>query len=112
MTHPTCAPARPPTVPPTGDNSLKAIGDLVSLGAKATADLDAVREAYRAVACVRGLVELQMSRPRECRVPRSEVEVLAELVNAEFERRVQIAWASIDLMQAERTPSNPASPPL
>ncbi|MGJ7511033.1 hypothetical protein [Variovorax sp. GT1P44] len=70
MVHPICAPARLPHSPPDGETSLKVIGDLVALGAKATAELSSAREAYRAVACVRRLLELQISSTGEWRVPR------------------------------------------
>jgi hypothetical protein len=101
MVHPTCAPARPPNVPPASEDSPNSVGDLVVAAATtAAADLSALREAYRATACVHDLLLLAQRSPKsERNVSRTEVESLVALVNAEFERRIQCAKASIASMQ-------------
>ena len=100
MVHPTCAPARPLNVPPVSENSLNPIIDLVATTTKAADDLNALREAYRATACVHDLLLLAQRSPKDERnVGRTEVEALVAVVDAEFERRIQAAKASIASMQ-------------
>lgn len=100
MVHPTCALARPLNVPPVSEDSLNSVDDLVAAATKAEADLSALREAYRATACVHDLLLLAQRSPKsERNIGRTEVESLVALVNAEFERRIQCAKASIASMQ-------------
>lgn len=82
MTHPTCAPARPP------DPALT-----VQI-AKATR---ALREAGFANICLRRLAALaQKHRSDEHFVTLTELRALAAVVNAEFKRRLRAYQASID----------------
>jgi hypothetical protein len=75
--------------------------DLSSLTLQAVAQLSAAREGYRAVACVLNLIiQIQGSRT-ECFVSRAEAEALVELVNAEAVRRMEIAKATVALMEVE-----------
>lgn len=105
MAHPTCAPARHPNVRPAGENSLhKPEVDRAALAKQVEAELSALREAYRAGACVRKLLfQVQGSPSGECDISRTEAEALVALVNAEFERRAQIAKATIALMPVAGT---------
>jgi len=76
------------------------MGDLVAAATKAAADLSALREAYRATACVHDLLLLAQRSPKDERnVSRIEVEALVAVVDAEFERRIQATKASIASMQ-------------
>jgi hypothetical protein len=96
MVHPTCAPARRPDESPAADNA----GNLAMLTAKAVDEINASREAYHAVACISNLVASARSAPDHKFVTTAELRGLVELVNAEFERRVQLAKATIESMQA------------
>lgn len=84
MVHPTCALARHPTAPPADEHSTL------------EADLSALGEAYRAIACVHNLL-LHVRSPHtpERDDLRSEVEALVALINSEFQRRAKAAKASI-----------------
>lgn len=99
MVHPTCAPARPPNALPAGERPLHSPEDnRRPLAVQASAQIDAAREAYHAVVCARNLLEAQRERMREGQVSRIEVEALVAVVNAEFERRVQVAKTTIASM--------------
>ena len=99
MVHPTCAPARPQNRPPAGENPpLGSEGNLAALAMQATAEVNAVRQAYQAVACVRNLLE---ARSSDGHISRIEVEALVAVVSAEFERRMQTANATIASMPVE-----------
>ncbi|MGJ7511597.1 hypothetical protein [Variovorax sp. GT1P44] len=100
MVHPSCAPARPPDVPPADDNALHPTGATVTLAAKATAELDALREAYHATACISNFMLHVLEVPKSERyVSRSEVEALVALVEAELQRRMHAAKATVASMQ-------------
>jgi hypothetical protein len=104
-----CALARHPNVSPAGENSLNPIGDLAALSTKAAAELSALREAYRAIACIHNLLLCVQESPKgERYVSRSEVKALVELVNSEFERRASRRCAAHPTTPA-RTRSNRTS---
>ena len=93
MVHPTCAPARPPHVSPENDIS--------ALALQAKAQISALGEVHRAIACIRNLLlHMQRSSPEERFASRTELHALMALVNAEFERRRQAAHATIASMSA------------
>ncbi len=103
MVHPTCAPARPPNALPAGENPLRKPEDerRPSLALQASAQINAAREAYHAITCVCDLLEAQRARMREGDVTRVQVEALVAVVNGEFERRAQLAYATIASMTVE-----------
>jgi hypothetical protein len=103
MVHPTCAPARHPDLPPAKDDpSDKARGDLATLTTQAVGEINALREAYHAAACIHDLVaSARAARDDELRVASTELHALVKLVNTEFERRVQLVKTTLASM---RTP--------
>jgi hypothetical protein len=67
---------------------------------QATAELSALREAYRAIACVHNLLLHVQGVPKGDRhVSHGELEALVALVDAELQRRMQVAKATITAMQ-------------
>src|SRR5579862_2085666 len=92
VSHRTCALARPPNALPISESSPNPIHVLVATATKAATDLNALREAYRATACVHDLLLLAQRSPED-KVSRIEAEALVALVRAEFERRIQAAKA-------------------
>ena len=99
MVHPTCALARLPNAPPAHEHSKTPLSAPIVLPSTLAADLSALREAYRAIACVHNLL-LHVRSPHtpERDALRSDVEALVALINTEFERRVQAAKASATSM--------------
>ncbi|MGJ7507587.1 hypothetical protein [Variovorax sp. GT1P44] len=102
MVHPTCAPARHPDVPPAGENSLpNPVDHRPTPAVPAEAELDELREAFHAIACVRELfTESLRTGSRECRIDRSKVARLVDFLHAEFQRRAHVVRATIASMQA------------
>jgi hypothetical protein len=91
MVHPTCAPARHPNVPSEDDIS--------ALVLQVKAEISALSEVHRAVACVRNLLlQMQRSSAEERFASPAELNALAALVTAEFERRRRAAHAAITSM--------------
>ncbi len=118
MVHPTCAHARLPDPPPGGESPLHPTGaDLVVLSTQATDEIGALREAYRAIACIRDMLDqLQGSPGNEGRVCPVEVKALMAFVNTEFKRRLKSAKATLALFAAAQaaqstiTSAEPALP--
>ncbi|MGJ7507573.1 hypothetical protein [Variovorax sp. GT1P44] len=102
MVHPICAPARHPDESPIGENTHPRPADHRETPAvRAAAELDELREAYRAIACVRELVtEMKRSSSGDCRIKRNDVERLVDFLRAEFQRRAQVVKTTIASMQA------------
>ncbi len=101
MVDPTCALARPQNVPPTDEHAPHPGGvPIVTQAAKATAELNALIEAYHATACISNLMLHVLDVPKaERHVSRSEVEALVAVVDAELQRRMHAAKATITSMQ-------------
>jgi hypothetical protein len=108
MDHPTCAPERHPTDPPAGEP------DLATLSKQATADVNALREAHVAFACMNKLLLHAPSlRGDEGHIGHLELKALAALVNAEGARRLRAANSTVASMQQRLSPRRtnlPASP--
>jgi hypothetical protein len=102
MAHPTCALARHPAVPPAADDpSDNAQSHRASLSMQAVGEINALREAYRAAASIHNLVVAARSaRDDEAFTPSADSRALLTLVNTEFERRLQLAKATIAAMQS------------
>ncbi|MGJ7511739.1 hypothetical protein [Variovorax sp. GT1P44] len=74
--------------------------DLAALSKQATAEVDAVREAHVALACVnKVLLHAPGLLGNEAHVSRFELKALASLVKSEVERRLRAAHSTIAAMQ-------------
>jgi hypothetical protein len=102
MAHPNCALARHPAVPPVEDNpSDNARSHRATLSLQAVGEINALREAYHAAACIHSLVVAARSaRDDDAFTTSADSRALLTLVNAEFERRLQLAKATIAAMQS------------
>jgi hypothetical protein len=102
MVHPTCALARHPDVPPADDNaSDKTQSSLATLTKQAVGEINALKEAYRAAGCIHGLVvSARAARDDDFFTTPTDLRALITLVNAEFERRLQLVKATLASMQS------------
>jgi hypothetical protein len=103
MVHPTCALARPPDVPPIEDSpSDPNQTDSAALITQAAREINEVREAHQAAVYVRRLVVWALSaHGEEARPNATESRSLLGFLEAEIERRIQLAKATItSLMQS------------
>jgi hypothetical protein len=102
MVHPTCALARHPNVPPVDDTaSAQPRSNLATLTMQAVGEINALREAYRAAGCIQNLVvSARAERDDEFFAAPTDLRALITLVNSEFERRLQLAKATIASMQS------------
>jgi hypothetical protein len=102
MVHPTCALARRPDVPPAEDNpSDQAQSSLATLTKQAAGEINALKEAYRAAGCIHSLVvSARAAREDDFFTTATDLRALITLVNAEFERRLQLVKATIASMQS------------
>jgi hypothetical protein len=100
--HPTCAHARRPGVPPGNDNSSdSARSNLATLNKQAAGEINALKEAYRAAGCIHDLVvSARAARDDDFFTTPTDLRALITLVNAEFERRLQLVKATIASMQS------------
>jgi hypothetical protein len=102
MAHPTCALARHPIGPAVAEHpcdSARICSATVST--QAVEEIDALRTAYRAAACIRSLVAAaRPARHDDSFTTPADLGVLVNFVNAEFERRLQLAKAAIGTMQS------------
>jgi hypothetical protein len=101
MVHPSCALARHPNVPPADDPSDKAGSNLATLTIQAVGEINALKEAYRAAGCIHSLVvSARAARDDDLSATPTDLRALIRLVNAEFERRLQLAKATIASLQS------------
>jgi hypothetical protein len=102
MVHPACALARHPDVSPADNNaSDKTRSCLATLTKQAVGEINALKEAYRAAACIQGLVvSARATADDDLFTAPTDLRALITLVNAEFERRLQLVKATIASMQS------------
>ncbi|MGJ7512176.1 hypothetical protein [Variovorax sp. GT1P44] len=80
--------------------SMPSGSDLAALSARAVAQIEELREAYRAVTCVHELLLQVHSLPKDKRhFDFREVEALIDFIDAECQRRAQTALATIASMR-------------
>ena len=100
MAHPTCALARHPDVPTDDNASDKTQTNLVTLATQAVGEINALKEAYRAVGCIHSLIVSARATAEDDLFATADLRALIALVNAEFERRLQLAKATTASMQS------------
>ncbi len=112
MAHPTCALARHPAVPPAGDNPFdKARSHAATLSTQAVGEIDALRAAYRAAACIHSLVVAARSaRDDDSFATSADLRALSTLVNAEFERPRYLGKVTIAAKNSTRSPGHSNGP--
>ena len=101
MTHPTCAPARPPDPSPTSASALPSEADRAALSRQAHAELEAMRKAYHCLTCIDNLLLHARDVRKEDRYfSIADVQTLIDLVSTEFDRRSKAAKATATALLA------------